>query len=306
MRSPRYTILLANRRTGTVRRFTVARGPAILVCLTLLAVPMLIGLGGIGARRLSQVEIESLRSANQDLRVENESYHAATGELATQISALQAAMSELNRIAEVDPATKAAIDKLPAIARAQAMGGGGSVDPALVAAVNPATGSANRTFGVLRDLLGVLGTRLDSVRSRVESRQALAAATPSIWPLVTGWLTSGFGNRKDPFTGGPEFHPGLDISADKGTPVHATADGTVESVGYNGNYGNAILLSHGFGISTRFGHLSGYAVRQGQKVKRGDVIGFVGSTGRATSAHLHYEILLNGQPINPLRILGRP
>jgi murein DD-endopeptidase MepM/ murein hydrolase activator NlpD len=300
MRSPRYTILIANRNTGAIRRLTVARRTALLFGLGVMTVPLLMGLGVGGA---SQVELDGLRSANENLKVENESYRAATGELADQISTLQAALSELGDQAELDPATKAAIDKLPAIVKSRAMGGGAT-------ALAPAGKSASvvtpdSTFGILRDLLGVMEDRLVSVRTRIESQQALARATPSIWP-VTGWLSSRFGNRKDPFDGSPDFHPGLDISADKGTPVRATADGTVESAGYNGNYGNSIVLSHGFGIGTRFGHLSGYAVTVGQKVRRGDVIGYVGSTGRATSAHLHYEILLNGQPIDPLRLLARP
>ena len=110
----------------------------------------------------------------------------------------------------------------------------------------------------------MLEDRLTSVRKGVEGRQALAAATPSIWPL-TGWLTSNFGNRKDPMDGGNDFHPGIDIAADRGTPVQATADGMVEFAGYSGNYGNCIEISHGFGIGTRFGHLSGYAVHVGSK-----------------------------------------
>jgi len=139
----------------------------------------------------------------------------------------------------------------------------------------------------------------------VEADQALSRAAPSIWPLA-GWLSSGYGQRKDPFDGSPEFHAGLDIAADRGTPVRATADGTVQTAGFNGNYGNAVLVDHGYGISTRFGHLSRLGVRPGQAVRRGAVIGFVGSTGRATSPHLHYEILLNGRPINPLNLLARP
>jgi murein DD-endopeptidase MepM/ murein hydrolase activator NlpD len=126
-----------------------------------------------------------------------------------------------------------------------------------------------------------------------------------MWPLA-GWLSSGFGRRADPFDGGVAFHPGLDIAADRGTPVRATADGVVNSAGYTGNYGNSVLIDHGFGIGTRFGHLSRVVVRPGQTVRRGDVVGSVGATGRATSPHLHYEILLNGQPINPLRLLARP
>ena len=143
------------------------------------------------------------------------------------------------------------------------------------------------------------------MKSTVESQQALARATPSIWPLA-GWLSSGYGSRRDPFDGSADFHPGLDIAASKGTPIRATADGVVTSAAFNGNYGNAVLIEHSSWISTRYGHLSRFAVRAGQEVRRGEVIGSVGATGRATSAHLHYEILLNGQPINPLRLLARP
>jgi murein DD-endopeptidase MepM/ murein hydrolase activator NlpD len=178
------------------------------------------------------------------------------------------------------------------------MGGGG------MGAV-PAIGSmfADTTFGALRDLLGTIENRLDLFRSGVERRQALAAATPSIWPVI-GWLSSPYGNRRDPFTGGADFHPGLDISADYGEPVHATADGVVSTAGQSGNYGNLIELDHGFGIVTRYGHLSRLGVRAGDTVHRGDVIGYVGSTGRSTSAHLHYEILLNGKLTNPMRLLA--
>jgi len=299
MSSPRYTLLLANRNTGVVRRFTFVRRPLLLGAFALFAVPTLVGLG---ARWAGQAEIDSLKTANSTLRVENENYRAATGELSTQISSLQDAISDLSQQAELDPATRAAIERLPAIVKSRAMGGSvGNIQPAVVEAA--ATASPENTFGILKDLLGVLEDRLISVRKGVEGRQALAAATPSIWPLA-GWLTSNFGSRKDPLDGSADFHPGLDIAADRGTPVHATADGTVRLAGYNGNYGNCIEVSHGFGIGTRFGHLSSYAVHAGSTVKRGDIIGYVGSTGRTTGAHLHYEILLNGQPINPLKFLG--
>jgi murein DD-endopeptidase MepM/ murein hydrolase activator NlpD len=301
MRSPRYTILIANRNSGAVRRLTVARFPALSAICGLLAVPILVGLVGFGAGRSSRDEIESLRLSNETLRMENDSYRTATGELATQISTLQSALTQLGEQAQLDPVTKQAIDSLPSVIKARAMGGA-SVPSELTGA----TKKPDNTFGVLQNLLGLIEDRLTSVRTRVENQQALARATPSIWPLERGWLTSLFGNRKDPFTGGPDFHAGLDISADRGTPVRATADGTVENAGYNGNYGNSIVINHGFGIGTRFGHLSGYAVAVGQKVKRGDVIGYVGSTGHATAAHLHYEILFNGTPINPIRLLGRP
>jgi len=165
--------------------------------------------------------------------------------------------------------------------------------------------SPESTFGILRDLLGSIGNRLTSVKSQVESQQALARATPSSWP-VAGYLSSLFGRRPDPFTGEPDYHTGLDVSAPLGTPIWATADGTVESAEYNGNYGKSIVVDHGYGIATRFGHLSSFNVRKGQSVKRGQVIGYVGSTGRATSTHLHYEILVNGKLLNPMQLLTQP
>jgi len=296
MRSPRYTILVANRNTGAVRRLSLARRTAIVVLASVTLIPLLIGLG---ASRVDPVELETLRLANESLKIENESYRVATGELAEQISSLQAALTQLGEQAELDPAAKAAIERLPAVMKTRSASGG-----AAVAELLPET-SPDTTIGVLKGLLGALENGLTSVRASVESQQALARSTPSIWPLA-GWLSSGFGTRRDPFDGTSDFHSGLDIAATKGAPVRATADGTVKAAAFNGNYGNAVLVEHGFGISTRYGHLSRFAVRAGQEIRRGEVIGYVGSTGRATGSHLHYEILLNGQAINPLRLLARP
>ena len=143
------------------------------------------------------------------------------------------------------------------------------------------------------------------VRRDVEKREALANATPSIWPAY-GWLTGRFGGRADPFTGEPANHQGIDISTEKGDPVYATADGVVESASWNGDYGNFIVIQHEFGLTTRYGHLNSYRVSPGDTVKRGDTIGYVGSTGRSTGAHLHYEILSDGKLINPLSLLTTP
>ncbi len=299
MRSPRYTILIANRQTGVVRRFTLARRPAILSVLGILAIPVLVG---FGARWAGQAQISSLEASNTNLSVENDNYRTATDELATQISSLQSAIDDIGTQAQLDPTARAAVEKLPAVIRSRAMGGGLS-GPARLRMANVVSQSPETTFGVLRDLLGSLDDRLSTVRKGVEGQQALAAATPDIWPVM-GWLSSHFGMRTDPITGQPDFHPGLDISADRGTPIHATADGTVTFAAFNDSYGNCIEVSHGYGISTRFGHLSRFAVSAGDQVKRGDVIGYVGNTGRSTGAHLHYEILLNGQAVNPLKFLG--
>ena len=303
MRSPRYTILIANRNSGAVRRLAVSRRALLIGTAILVSLPIFAALAFLGLGVAQQAEHESLIVENETLQLENESYRGATRELASQISSLQLALSELGEQAELDPATKEALDRLPAMVKSRAAGGEIPVAP--ISRPTRQSGTPETTFGRLRDLLGSLESSLASVRSSVEHQQALARSTPSMWPIV-GYLSSLFGPRRDPFTGGPDFHTGLDISADRGTPIRATADGTVEQAAYYGNYGNSILLRHGFGISTRFGHLSGYAVREGQKVRRGDIIGYVGATGRATSSHLHFEILINDQPINPLRLLTRP
>jgi murein DD-endopeptidase MepM/ murein hydrolase activator NlpD len=302
MKSPRYTILIANRTTGAVRRLTLPRRAAVLLLAAGIGVPLLIGLGASSA---DPVELESLRQANENLRLENESYRVATGELTNQISSLQSALTELGEQPELDPATREALTRLPAVVRSRAVGGGSAVELASAPKVDTAPPLPDGTFGLLKSVLEALENRLASVKTRVEKQQALARATPSMMPLA-GWLSSGYGTRTDPFNGRPDFHPGLDIVADRGTPVKATADGTVQSAGFDGNYGNAVVIDHGYGIGTRFGHLLRFVVTPGQTVRRGEIVGYVGATGRATSPHLHYEILLNGQPINPLRLLARP
>jgi murein DD-endopeptidase MepM/ murein hydrolase activator NlpD len=300
MRSPRYTILIANRKTGAVRRLTVSRRLMAAVFMVIACPPLLLGLGSRGA---DKAQIEALRVANDTLVQENQSYRDATGELTAQIGSLQTALTQISEQGQLDPDTRRALEKLPATVKQLAIGGPTSED--LKASTAASASAPEGTFGILRSLLGSLESRLQSVKTRIENQQALGRATPSIWPLVGQWTyTSPFGNRKDPFTGLNEFHPGLDISADPGVPVHATADGTVETAQYDGNYGNAVVIAHGFSISTRYGHLSRFSVRAGQGVKRGDVIGYVGATGRVTGAHLHYEILVGGNRINPIGLLS--
>jgi murein DD-endopeptidase MepM/ murein hydrolase activator NlpD len=297
MLSRRYTIVVADRATGAVRTFTVPLRPVVVAFVLLFALPLLVGLG---ARMAGRFELHTLRAANESLELENASYRSATAELTTQISALQEAISDLAEKSSVDPAVGRAINSLPALVKNRAMGGAPGAVPAWLPTRVP--GSPEDTFGMLRELLGVLEGRLNFVRPAVERWQALANATPSIWP-ARGWLSASFGNRADPFTGATTFHPALDISADRGQPIYATAAGTVQSASYSGAYGNLVEIAHGFGLTTRYGHMSRMAVRTGSTVKRGDVIGYVGATGRATGAHVHYEVWVNGRPINPLRLL---
>jgi murein DD-endopeptidase MepM/ murein hydrolase activator NlpD len=278
------------------------RATAVAVIIVL-ALPILMGLGAKWSARL---EIDQLRSANSLLQVENGSYRAATGELTTQIQSLETVINDLGARAQLDPAQARAMQRLPAVVKTRAAGGTNvPANVAIAEIARAAMSTPEDTFGVLRDLLHGLENRLRYVRHDVEQREALASSTPSIWP-AHGWLTGTFGGRSDPFSGEPAFHQGLDISTDKGQPVFATADGTIESAAYTGDYGNLIVIKHGFGLSTRYGHLSGFAAKPGQAVKRGAVIGYVGSTGRATGAHVHYEILANGRLINPLQLLTQP
>jgi murein DD-endopeptidase MepM/ murein hydrolase activator NlpD len=128
-----------------------------------------------------------------------------------------------------------------------------------------------------------------------------AVAIPAGQPVDGANLTSGFGIRTDPFRGRAAMHPGIDLAGPLGTPVYATADGVVDrSEWNNGGYGNLIEIDHGQGIQTRYGHLSQRIAQSGQRVRRGDLIGLMGSTGRSTGSHLHYEVRVAGQAINPI------
>jgi murein DD-endopeptidase MepM/ murein hydrolase activator NlpD len=285
----RYTIVIANRGTGHTRRLTISlrRGLAALGGLLLLPVLM-----GLTARWRALEEVDTLHLRTATLEIENTSYRAATETLTSQIQSLQASVDDLDVRSQIDSNAVKAMDRLPAAVRDRAVGGKRMTSM-------PATFD---TFGLLRDLLNGLENHLSVVKRDVEDREALAAATPTIWP-THGWLSAGYGRRKDPFTGEPEFHSGLDISADKGRPVYATADGVVESARRNGDYGNLVVVRHGFGIKTKYGHLSKFAAKAGDRVTRGDLIGYVGSTGRATGPHLHYEVTVNGRLLNPLQLL---
>jgi murein DD-endopeptidase MepM/ murein hydrolase activator NlpD len=136
-----------------------------------------------------------------------------------------------------------------------------------------------------------------------EDKRSLYASTPSVWP-VRGWITSSFGNRNSPFSGIMKFHEGIDIAAQTGTPVMAPADGVVVKAGFSSGYGNLVELSHGYGIKTVFAHNSRINVKAGQRITRGDVISYVGDSGSSTGPHLHYEVRLNGLPVNPLKYMN--
>ena len=147
-----------------------------------------------------------------------------------------------------------------------------------------------------------VGITLGLTRNATTADWFRANSAPNLWP-VEGQVTGSFGERIDPFNGEGAFHSGVDISSSYGHQVIAPADGVVTFVDLLGGYGKAIMLDHGHGICTRYGHLSGFAATPGQHVHRGDVIGYVGASGRSTGPHLHYEVRINDTPVNPYKYL---
>jgi murein DD-endopeptidase MepM/ murein hydrolase activator NlpD len=144
--------------------------------------------------------------------------------------------------------------------------------------------------------------KFDEIKRYVRKRSTLLASRPTTWP-VRGWISSGFGDRDNPVTGKAGFHTGVDIANDNGTPIHATADGEVSFAGWEGGYGKLVVVNHGNGFSTYYGHLSEIKTAVGQKIVRGQVVGAMGATGNTTGPHLHYEIRLYGASVDPTKYM---
>ena len=148
----------------------------------------------------------------------------------------------------------------------------------------------------------MVGLTMGMTRNATTADWVRANSAPNLWP-VEGQVTGSFGERIDPFNGEGAFHSGVDIGSNYGAQIIAPADGVVTFTDILGGYGRAVMIDHGHGISTRYGHLSGFAVMAGQAVHRGDVIGYVGASGRSTGPHLHYEVRINDTPVNPYKYL---
>jgi murein DD-endopeptidase MepM/ murein hydrolase activator NlpD len=143
---------------------------------------------------------------------------------------------------------------------------------------------------------------LQELQAYFQDQKSLLASTPSTWP-ARGWVTSDFGHRVDPYTAERVLHAGLDIAGPHGKEIYAPSDGTVVFAGLEGGYGNVLVIDHGYGIKTRYGHLASIKVKAGERVKRGNVIATLGNTGRSTGPHLHYEVRVNGIPQNPRKFI---
>ena len=140
---------------------------------------------------------------------------------------------------------------------------------------------------------------IGEIKDYLSQQHNLYVSTPKGWPVDDGHITSPFGSRDHPRSGTYQFHTGIDIAADPGRPIKATADGIVSFAGWSGGSGNLVALEHGFGYSTYYAHNKVLAVKLGQKVKRGDIIGYIGSTGNSTGPHVHYEVWQESKPMNP-------
>lgn len=259
------------------------------------AIVGLIALGGVLSphlffKALAQAQVVSdLERENARLRSEKSAVETSLAKIGDQVRSIEALAGRLANAVGVD-----------------ASGAGGPVGIALV----PTPVRPGREYEAemedLRRRTQQLDTSLDSIEEAWDVRLRILSSTPTLLP-VEGSLSDGFGWRKDPFSGEREFHRGLDIVAPTGAPILAPADGLVTAAGRMSGYGKTVHLSHGAGLGSRFGHMSEILVKPGQRVRRGDVIGRVGSTGRSTGPHLHYEVFRAGRPVDPRSFLkGKP
>ena len=233
--------------------------------------------------RIDQRDLIQVTQDNEELRLVNQTFENSIRNLEKQLAEFEERTRQLAIVAGLD---NLAIDEEAGI--------GGNDE------------SLDLTGDVAQDLPELLQRRaqtlageIQTVAGLLDEQQQLISSTPAITP-VKGVLTSGFGYRRDPITGRRAWHRGVDISTGRGQPVRAAADGIVVGAGRKGGLGRAVYLSHGYGITTRYGHLSKIEVAPGTRVRRGDTVGFVGSTGRATGYHLHYEVRVDGKAVNPL------
>ena len=290
MSDKRFTILVIPEGSHQVRRFGVRL--SVLKRIAAAAVVLVLGLAGLITdyvlTNLDQNELERLQ-------VENLSQREELHRLVVKLEDLR---QEIVVLAQNDAKVRV-MAKLSAPKSDSMVGVGG-----------PATQEdVNREFSVIQQRIDEVRRQIDLRRESQEEIQgilndqrSLLAAKPGGWP-VKGWLTSSFGMRRDPFNGRRKMHEGLDIAARTGTSVTATADGIVSSVKTEPGYGKVVILDHGYGYRTIYGHNSRYYVKVGQRVRRGERIAAVGNTGRSTGSHVHYEIRLNGVPVNPRKYL---
>ena len=322
-----YTILLVPDRDAKVKKIRLEH--RMLVRVAVCAGVLVLALIGMLAHYFSVVgkvaENELIRAENLELQNRWREAEQKFSHINDELDRVKRLNANLRHITSLnDPDRKLNMPQPePGQAPPEFVGGGVATEPAQsgMAMGGPIAGGEGRMIadGDAKpapaedpDLLASLDT-LDkkvkaqeqearALKSYFEDQQALLASAPSIWP-VRGWVTSDFSVRLDPYTGERMMHEGIDVAAGVGTPVRAPADGTVVFAGLEGGYGHVLVLDHGYGLKTRYGHLSRIDVKVGEKVKRGEYIAAVGNTGRSTGPHLHYEVRVNGVADNPRKFI---
>lgn len=280
MQRKTYTVLVVPRGRAKLRKFSITRRVVVGGAVALIA--LLVALVAVSVlyltRPVTTAQLHAVETENRQLRATNEDLEADLGVLSS-------------RLAEFERRSR----KLAIVAGIEETPGESGVGGQLVHDSHQRGPDEPKLETRLDELSGTL----DRVRETLDERVAWTSSIPSIRPTA-GILTSRFGSRRDPITGGRGLHQGIDISAPHGEPVVATADGLVVRAGSSDELGKSVQLSHGFGLVTRYGHMSRLTVRPGDRVVRGETIGYVGSTGRSTGTHLHYEVFEDGEPVDPI------
>ena len=269
----------------------------VLAAIGMISFFVAVGLGFSYAKMAFRTaDYQKLEAENTDLKVQKKNLELSTRKLSSKLTALETLSEKLTNLIENDPFNKQRTKlSLAGI-------GGSRVEYSTADIISDSHPKTD--IEALKDRTSDLEDQLRILEEFASRQATIKRSTPTIWP-VQGRVTSHYGRRMDPFNGGLEMHRGMDIAGLYGTAVLAPADGVVMFAQRKSAYGNLIILSHGNGITTRHGHLSRFGVRPGQKIQKGDVIGYVGTSGRTTAPHLHYEVRLHDRPVNPRSYLPR-
>ncbi|MBW2005499.1 MAG: M23 family metallopeptidase [Deltaproteobacteria bacterium] len=300
MASKKTTILFLPRGLHKVRKITISRG-AMFTLLFFIFIILL----SVSWFTTDYIKIKTKIPELQYLKKENRVQK-------TQIIALTKKINHINqnmvKLQKFERKLRVMTNLEPSKQHDQLLAVGGSNASTLTSGYQPEEvhkGLIQQMHKSLEDLetkTAIASISQSQLNDFLKEQKSILACTPSIRP-TDGWFSSGFGYRISPFTNQREFHKGIDIATRIGTPVIASADGLVVHARKEGNFGKMIAINHGYNLKTRYGHLSKFQIKKGQHVKRGQIIGEVGNTGRCTGPHLHYEVLLNGVPVNPLRFI---
>jgi murein DD-endopeptidase MepM/ murein hydrolase activator NlpD len=290
-----FTILVLPDATSPARKFQISK-TVMTVVSSVVAVSILALTFFLYQYVNLNVRMLELRQLRQEA--------SERGLLSEKVSQLE---GELSKIRELDQRLRvvAGLNKGDEQLAPLAQGGSDTASrTALVDALKQRTGRVadwvNQDLTALGQEINSQARSLRELKAYLDDKVATLASTPTILP-VKGLITAGYGYRKSPFTGQREFHEGLDIAAPYGTPILATADGIVSFAGPLVAYGNVVFIDHGHGFATFYGHTSTTRVREGQRVRRGDIIAYIGTTGRTTGPHVHYEVHVDGVISNPLK-----